>query len=164
MPYVFSLNQESLRRKFAVYVVVAKGTHDIKLYVGKTGDNRSGCNPLISRCGNHFSYNQVHSQVRNKLADHEHRHYTYIFDHFDDYPDDETQRRKCIDRINEMERWLAEEVQKIAISKQNLALLNPYRAAAHVSVAEKGKRAAFRTKDCKAKIAALISEVKRHVR
>ncbi len=57
MPYIFSLHQESLKRKFAVYVVVAKLNDDIKLYVGKTGDNREGCNPLISRCGNHFSYN-----------------------------------------------------------------------------------------------------------
>ncbi|MFZ2162661.1 MAG: hypothetical protein WAW02_10635 [Sideroxyarcus sp.] len=163
MPYVFSLHQESLKRKFAVYVVVAKGAHDTKLYVGKTGDNREGCNPLISRCGNHFSYNKIHSQVRNKLDDHEDRHYTYVFDHFDDYPEEDAQRRLCIDRINEMERWLNEEIQKVTQRRQNLELLNPYQAAGHVSAAEKKNRAALRTADCKIKISALVSEVERQV-
>lgn len=69
MAYKFTLNQECLKRKFSVYVVIAFGKEDIKLYVGKTGDNREGCNPLISRCGNHFSYNKIHSQVRNKKED-----------------------------------------------------------------------------------------------
>ena len=35
------------------------------IYVGKTGDNRAGCNPVISRAGNHFSFNPLHSQMRN---------------------------------------------------------------------------------------------------
>ena len=115
MPYVF-LHRESLKRRFSVYVVMASNSSagDRKLYVGKTGDNREGCNPLISRCGNHFSYNDMHSQLRNKLTDHEDREYTYVFDHFDDYFADEQQRRKSVDRINEMERWLNQEIQKIA--------------------------------------------------
>jgi hypothetical protein len=60
-----------LKREYVVYVVIEKDKNNIKLYVGKTGDNREGCNPLISRCGNHFSYNKIHSQVRNKIVDHE---------------------------------------------------------------------------------------------
>lgn len=88
MPHKFTLNPESLKRRFSVYVVIAKGPHDTKLYAGKTGDNREGCNPIISRCGNHFSYHKIHSQVRNKIGDHEDREYTYVFDHFDDYTDD----------------------------------------------------------------------------
>ena len=76
-------------RKFAVYVVVAKLDSDTHLYVGKTGDNREGCNPMISRCGNHFSYNEIHSQVRNKIPNHEDRDYTYVFEHFVDYPKDD---------------------------------------------------------------------------
>ena len=106
MLHVFTLHRESLKRKFAVYVVVAKSDSDTHLYVGKTGDNREGCNPLISRCGNHFLYNKIHSQIRNKIQNHEERDYTYVFEHFNDYPEDDTMRRECIDKINEMERWL----------------------------------------------------------
>src|ERR1700739_1933196 len=73
MPYIFTLHRESLKRKYSIYVVVATGAEDIQLYVGKVGDNRDGCNPLISRCGNHFSYNKIHSQIRNKITDHESR-------------------------------------------------------------------------------------------
>ncbi len=107
MAFEFTLHRESIKRKFAVYVVVAKGDNDTKIYVGKTGDNNDGCNPVVSRCGNHFSYNEMHSQVRNKLPeDHEEREYTYVFDHFDDYHVDLRERRVAVNRINEMERWL----------------------------------------------------------
>jgi hypothetical protein len=63
MPHTFRLHPEALKRKFAVYVVVVKAVGHIELYVGKVGDNREGCNPLISRCGNHFSYTKIHSQI-----------------------------------------------------------------------------------------------------
>lgn len=89
-----------------MYVVVAKSNDHIDLYVGKVGDNREGCNPLISRCGNHFSYNEIHSQIRNKIIAHETRDYTYVFEHFDSYSENPEERRVSIDRINEMERWL----------------------------------------------------------
>lgn len=162
MPYIFSLHQESLKRKFAVYVVVAKLNDDIKLYVGKTGDNREGCNPLISRCGNHFSYNKIHSQVRNKLDDHEQREYIYIFDHFDDYSDDEELRRNCIDRINEMERWLNQEIQLVASNMENVEILNKYLAVGRVLEAEKERRNAFRTEEGGNKIQAIVLEVKKY--
>ena len=68
MAHIFKLNSESLKREFSVYVVVAHGTRGTLLYIGKTGDNREGCNPVISRCGNHFSYNAIHSQIRNKIS------------------------------------------------------------------------------------------------
>ena len=67
---------EATRREYAVYVMVAqhRETGDLYLYVGKTGDNKEGCNPVISRAGNHFSFNKVHSQMRNKFPSHpEHR-------------------------------------------------------------------------------------------
>lgn len=163
MTHVFSLHKESLKRKFAIYVVVARGSRDTKLYVGKTGDNREGCNPLISRCGNHFSYNKIHSQVRNKLDDHEDREYVYVFDHFDDYVEGESERRKRIDKINEMERWLNQEIQARAGNWAGVELLNPYRGAGHVSASEKKKRAAFRTSESKTKIDALLAEVDRQV-
>jgi hypothetical protein len=163
MPHVFTLHRESLKRKFAVYVVVAKSPQDTYLYVGKTGDNREGCNPLISRCGNHFSYNDIHSQVRNKIPDHESRDYTYMFEHFDDYHADEGVRRVSIDRINEMERWLNHEVKIKVANMSSVKLLNEYVGKSHVSVAEKGKRAAFRTVAATVQINALIAAVKREV-
>ena len=104
------MSSQALKREFLVYVVVATDGKTFDLYVGKTGDNREGCNPLISRCGNHFSYNKVHSQIRNKLDDHEEKEYTYIFNHFGAYIEDSEERKPLIDMINEMERFLNEEI------------------------------------------------------
>lgn len=159
MTFSFTLHKESLKRKFAVYVVVAKSIDDTKLYVGKTGDNNDGCNPLISRCGNHFSYNKMHSQIRNYLDDHEDRDYTYIFDHFDDYPTDSAVRRVCIDNINEMERWLNEEIQSAIKGMQNLKLLNPFGGLGYISEVEKRKRSAFRTPERLRQIESLVTAV-----
>jgi hypothetical protein len=159
MPHAFTLHSESIRRKFAVYVVIARAGANTMLYVGKTGDNNDGCNPVISRCGNHFSYNDVHSQVRNKLDDHEDREYTYVFENFDDYHEDKATRRTCIDRINEMERWLNQQIQALAASCPRLSLLNEYRGVGHVSSEERAKRAAFRTPEAGAKITALVAAV-----
>ena len=162
MAYKFTLNQESLKRKFAVYVVVANG-RDTKLYVGKTGDNRDGCNPVISRCGNHFSYNKVHSQIRNKIGDHEDREYTYIFDHFDEYHQGLRERQKAIDTINEMERWLNQEVQDAIRSVEHCELLNPFSGSAYVPSAERSKRSAFRTKQARKKILGIVAAMKREI-
>ena len=160
MAHKFTLNPESLKRQFAVYVVIAKGNDDTKLYVGKTGDNREGCNPVISRCGNHFSYNKIHSQVRNKIPDHEHREYTYVFDHFDEYSDDIDERREAIDKINEMERWLNEEIQGLVNGAGDTELLNRHSGNGHVRKSERIKRSAFRTEEAKRKIAGIVAEVK----
>jgi hypothetical protein len=163
MAHKFTLNPESLKRQFAVYVVVAKRDNDMKLYVGKTGDNREGCNPLISRCGNHFSYNKIHSQVRNKISDHEHRAYTYVFDHFDEYSEDIELRRNAIDRINEMERWLNEEIQKLLNDYDDIELLNPFSGSGYVRKSERIKRSAFRTTTAQGKIIGIVNEVKREL-
>ena len=159
MAHKFTINPASLKREFAVYVVIAKGKADTKLYVGKTGDNREGCNPLISRCGNHFSYNKIHSQIRNKIPDHEHRDYTHVFDHFVDYSEDVEQRRIAIDQINEMERWLNEEIQSVAERVDQTELLNPYAGKDYVSSLEKKKRNDFRDQDAGMKIAGIVAEV-----
>lgn len=165
MAHKFTLNGESLKRRFAVYVVVAKGKTDTKIYVGKTGDNRDGCNPIISRCGNHFSYNKIHSQVRNKIHGHEDREYTYLFDHFDDYYEDIKKRRVAIDKINEMERWLNEEVRLTIADLPNCELLNPYQGRTAISVTERQRRQAFRTKENEQKIRTLkecmLSEIRK---
>jgi hypothetical protein len=159
MAYKFMLSPESLKRKFSVYVVIAKGEKDVKLYVGKTGDNREGCNPLISRCGNHFSYNKIHSQVRNKLADHESRVYTYIFDHFDEYFDDEDKRRESINRINEMERWLNEKIQERLHGLDKIELLNPYSGSGWTNEEERRKRLNYRTSEANAKLNGIVDDV-----
>jgi len=101
----------------------------------------------------------MHSQVRNKLDDHEDRDYTYIFDHFDDYPEDDIQRRACIDRINEMERWLNEEIQKLVARKQGVALMNPFLAVGYVAKSKRDNRAAFRTHANQEKISSLVAAV-----
>jgi len=159
MPYTFQLHRESLKRKFAIYVVVAKAEKHIDLYVGKVGDNREGCNPLISRCGNHFSYNHIHSQIRNKIDDHEARDYIYVFEHLDDYPDGSDDRRYAIDRTNEMERWLNQEIQQVIVGRRDITLLNPYKGTAKMNSETRAKRAAFRTTDAKVQIHALVAAV-----
>lgn len=163
MTHKFTLIPESLKRKFAVYVVVANGRVDTKLYVGKTGDNRDGCNPLISRCGNHFSYNKVHSQVRNKIRDHENREYTYIFDHFDEYHRSRRKRQQAINRINEMERYLNQEVQDAIRGVDHCKLLNPFSGRGYVPSAERSRRSAFRTEEARNKIVGIVAEMKREI-
>lgn len=99
---------EATRRAYAVYIIIAqhRGTGKARLYVGKTGDNREGCNPVISRVGNHFSFNKIHSQMRNKLPlnpdDHD---FKIFYVTFGDYVHPGESRRG-IDVINEMERQL----------------------------------------------------------
>ncbi len=162
MAHKFTLNPECLKRRFAVYVVIAKGDGDTKIYVGKTGDNRDGCNPVISRCGNHFSYNKMHSQVRNKIPDHERRVYTYVFDHFDEYSEDVEQRREGVDRINEMERWLNEEIQIAITSANDVELVNPM-SGSHAAKSRRTTRSSFRTEQARKKIAEIVEEVKREL-
>ena len=159
MAYKFTLHPESLKRKFSVYVVIAAGEEDIKLYVGKTGDNREGCNPIISRCGNHFSYNKIHSQVRNKITDHERRTYTYVFDHFDDYVEDEDKRRDSINRINEMERWLNEKVQEMLYNLDSCELLNPYSGGGWTPSEERQKRFNYRTPEANTKLNGIVDDL-----
>jgi len=163
MAYKFTLHKESIKRKYSVYVVVARNGADIKLYVGKTGDNREGCNPVISRCGNHFSYNKIHSQVRNKLEDHEERTYIYIFDHFDSYPENDQERRYCIDKINEIERWLNEEIQNLIARIKKGTLLNPYNNAGYIAESEARKRRQLRDDTSRLKIQGIINEVEKEL-
>ena len=150
---------ESLKRNFAVYVVIAKSLQDTKLYVGKTGDNNDGCNPLISRCGNHFSYNKLHSQIRNHLEEHEDHDYIYVFDHFDNYEEDKAIKRASIDKINEMERWLNEAIQNAIEEIASVRLVNPYTGRGYLTKHEKAKRKEFRTPDNEQKIAGLVADV-----
>lgn len=159
MPHVFCVHKESIKRKFGIYVVVAKNGDHASLYVGKVGDNRDGCNPVISRCGNHFSYNRVHSQVRNKIGDHEDRDYTYVFEHIADYVEEPAERRSAVEMTNEMERWLMQEIESEFAGRPEIAMLNPYKGSGYLTAAERVKRATFRTPEARAKIQGLVDAV-----
>ena len=115
---------DATRREYAVYIMVAthRITCEIKLYVGKTGDNREGCNPVISRAGNHFSFNKMHSQMRNYLLPDEPHEFdfSYFYVTFDEYIDPKHTRER-IDVINEMERRLN------SLAQERFGqILNPY--------------------------------------
>jgi hypothetical protein len=161
MAYSFEINTEALKRNFAVYVVIAQGDGKAQLYVGKTGDNREGCNPLISRCGNHFSYNKVHSQVRNKIDAHGISGYTYVFDHFGPYCEDEDEvaRRVKVDQINELERRLNRLIQNAVQSHSWITVVNPFKARAWVSHEERKRRDALVTNEAKGKLAGIVRHV-----
>jgi len=159
MAHTFKLNRESLKREFSVYVVIAHGILKTTLYIGKTGDNRTGCNPVISRCGNHFSYNKIHSQIRNKIDNYENCEYTYVFDHFGEYSDNVNHRKTQIDQINEMERWLNQEMQKLSKNYKYCNVANPYKGAGHVNNTEKKHRDSFHTFDNKFKIRSIVDAV-----
>ena len=161
MAYTFEINPQALKRHFSVYVVVAQGRGKTLLYIGKTGDNREGCNPLISRCGNHFSYNKVHSQVRNKIPAHERWKYVYVFDHFDEYCAEIQARRSRIDRINEMERWLNRLVQKAVSDYRRVKVINGYRGVGWRGSIEESKRLSFRTRAARSKLRRIVEEVVR---
>lgn len=159
MAYTFELNNESLKREYAVYVVVVKSQDGITLYVGKTGDNREGCNPIISRCGNHFSYNKIHSQIRNKIENHESCQYTYVFDHFGCYSEVEELRIESVNQINEMERWLNQEIQHMVSSRMHCVVANPYKGSGFIKNPEKKKRFSYRTASNEKAIKAIVEAV-----
>ena len=76
---------ESTKRLWKVYLFIAtpKDKNEIiKLYVGKVGNNRDGCTPVISGIGNHFSYNKIHSQIRNIIKKTAEYDYEYFYCHF----------------------------------------------------------------------------------
>lgn len=164
MAHIFKLNRESLKREYAVYVVIVHGDQAITLYVGKTGDNREGCNPIISRCGNHFSYNKIHSQVRNKIDSHEDYEYTYVFDHFGEYSEDNKERKGQIDQINEMERWLNQEIQQLSEKHDDCIVSNPYKGTGYVNKAEKERRKSFRNINNEVKIKGIVDAVAMEIR
>jgi hypothetical protein len=160
MPYSFKIDSAALKRNFAVYVVVARGKRLTQLYVGKTGDNREGCNPLISRCGNHFSYNKLHNQVRSKIEAHGTWQYSYVFDHFDEYCEHRKRRRARIDRINELERWLNTEIQNAFEECAGVKIVNPFLSRGWVNRKERERRKNFHTPATRKKVEAIVDHVK----
>ncbi|MDT0645016.1 hypothetical protein RM553_19445 [Zunongwangia sp. F363] len=138
----FKISGHSTKREWSVYLFVAKPKKEkdkIKLYVGKVGDNRAGCNPVISRVGNHFSHNKVHSQIRNAIKETVEYDYEYFYCHCGEYKKEDKRRSENCSRINELERELNRVVQNQIENKQNFELLNPYKGN-HISKLRNKKR------------------------
>jgi hypothetical protein len=119
----FFIPANATLRKWGVYLIVAEDIESKAkyVYIGKIGDNRKGCNPIISRIGNHFSFNKKHSQFRNnELITADKCNYRIFYKLFDDYTEhNENIRIENKDKTNERERLLNRIVQEIK-EKQNL--------------------------------------------
>ena len=138
----FKISGNATKREWAVYLFIASpinGNGRKKIYVGKVGDNRDGCNPVISRVGNHFSHNKIHSQIRNRIGTTENYDYEYFYCHFGEYEIDNETRKTSREKTNELERELNRIVQK-KIDINKFELLNPYKGN-HVSKSKKIERA-----------------------
>lgn len=165
--YRFSIPGHATRRDFAIYIVVAnrRERFEVKLYVGKTGDNRDGCNPVISRAGNHFSFNDIHSQVRNKLGAPPHEFdFEYFYVLFDPYDDgDGANRRTKVDIVNEMERQANALLQQELPRNDRVVLMNPYKNARRLSDKDREARARIASTDRIQILRELVAATIQHV-
>ena len=153
----FYVPGEAARREYAVYLIVARHrfSKKIKIYVGKTGDNREGCNPLISRAGNHLWFNTIHSKSRNHLKRPEQYDFDFFFTTFGRYVPPSKSRRG-IDLINEMERRL-----NLLAQEKLGAVMNPLKRSGYVSKAEQKKRDRLATRRRMVQLGHLMACVKR---
>lgn len=153
----FHVPGEATSREYAVYLIVARHrkTKIVRVYVGKTGDNRDGCNPLISRAGNHLSYNPIHSQSRNYLRDTEEFDFDFFFTPFGPYISP-TESRDGIDLVNEMERQL-----NVRSQEAFGEIVNPLKLSAYVPPAEREKRRKLVTPERISQLQQLIAEAKK---
>lgn len=155
----FKIPGHSTKRNWAVYIFVATSkdkSDKTILYVGKVGDNRAGCNPVISRVGNHFSYNKIHSQIRNAIPDTENYDYDYFYCHFDTYETEKKMWERGREKTNELERELNRMVQK-NMDKTTSKFLNPY-VGNHLSKKDKKRRAELLTNEEKAMLEKLCAK------
>ena len=124
----FFIPAKATEQKWAVYMILAENIeHKTEfIYVGKVGDNNIGCNPIISRIGNHFSHNKIHSQIRNKLKENTTNcNYRIFYKLYEKYElESHLQNRN---KINEIERHLNKSIQDLITRNElNLEILNPY--------------------------------------
>ena len=145
--FEFEIPAHTTGREWAVYIIVA--THKIEgnklLYVGKVGDNRDGCNPIISRLGNHFSYNPIHSQMRNKVPNTTDFNYKIHYCTLGFYDKDSHTIGR--EKINEVERRLNTIVfEKSEAKIGDFKLLNPFEGKS-INKAIKEKRQKLLTDD-----------------
>lgn len=138
--FEFEIPAHTTRREWAVYVIVAQ--HMIFknkiFYVGKVGDNRDGCNPIISRIGNHFSHNKIHSQMRNKISETTLFDYKVFYTTFGQYNIETQNADKA--KVNELERQLNRYIQQNLLTVDNTELLNPYKAVGVSKKKEKDRQ------------------------
>lgn len=123
--YEIEFSGHSTKREWAVYIIIVidRKSKNRKLYVGKVGDNRDGCNPIISRIGNHFSLTKIHSQLRNKILDTTLFDYKVLYSIFGEY--NKSNHSQARQKINQIERQLNVIIQ--AKASENFELLNPYK-------------------------------------
>lgn len=153
----FHIPGDATRREYAAYILVAtdRSTGEPLLYVGKTGDNRDGCNPVISRAGNHFSFNKLVSQMRNALPkDPAGYDFDYFYATFGSYVATR-ESRAGVDVINEMERQL----NRLARASFPGILLNPSKDAVRPSRVAVAAREAIARPERMAMLHELISRV-----
>lgn len=124
----FFIPGNATEQKWAVYIIISENIQNKteRIYVGKVGDNNVGCNPIISRIGNHFSHNTAHSQIRNKLTENTIEcNYRIFYKLYEKYEIEN--HSKNINKINEIERHLNKTIQELIIfNKLNLEILNAY--------------------------------------
>ncbi len=162
----FSIPGHATRRDFAIYIAVAnrRERQEVKLYVGKTGDNRDGCNPVISRAGNHFSFNDIHSQVRNKLGAPPHEFdFDYFYVSFDSYDVADANRRSKVDIVNEMERQANVLLQQELPRNDRVVLMNPHKNARRLSAEDRESRARIASTDRIHVLRGLVAAALQHV-
>jgi hypothetical protein len=157
----FHVPGEAARREYAVYLIVARHrtSKRVSIYVGKTGDNREGCNPVISRAGNHFSFNRIHSQSRNLLGNPEEFDFDFFFTPFGQYVPP-SKSRLGIDLVNEMERQLNRLVQDEFAQKKSVKIENPLKNSGYISKTEREKRSRFVTPERIAQLQQLLEQVR----
>jgi hypothetical protein len=151
---------EATRREYAVYVMVARHrtTKTVKFYIGKTGDNREGCNPVISRAGNHLSFNPLHAQSRNHLGNPEHYDFDFFFTSFGPYVRP-SQSRCGIDLVNQMERCL-----NFLAQEAFGEIMNPLKLSRYVPRAERDRRSRLETPKRMSQLKKLVKTVRRFIR
>ena len=131
---------------WAVYIIVAchQHTNHRNFYVGKVGDNRSTCNPLVSRIGAHFSQNKMHGLMRNRLADTTGYDYRVFYACLGAYGGALESNWK--NKVNEMERQLNRLVQFRLSRSENDELINPS-IGKHIGVKEAERRRSLITSE-----------------
>ena len=141
----FSIPGFASQREWCVYIIVAT-SHKTKLkslYVGKVGDNNKGCNPIISRIGNHLSHNNIHSQLRNRLKTTTDFDYNIHFATFGSYVESNKHEK---DKINELERQLNTQLQDRILGNSKLKLENAYMGKGYILKSEREYRKTLVTK------------------
>jgi hypothetical protein len=163
----FVVPGHSIRRSFSVYVVVAEPHENgspLKIYVGKTGDNRSGCNSVITRFGVHVSFVRDAPLRKNHFKEElPNFDYRIFYAHFDIY-DADSPARDPIDAINEMERALNQIAQEKAGEPSRYEVVNPYKGKGYCSREKRAKLAALRTPERMERLSALWEKVESYFR